>query len=296
MVRVAEGFTPVFGFLTENYIDVGDVLKLAVVNSNITVNSSANVTVTVIDVNNYSKTVDLNTSQSNTSANIYGFTLPKITWRNQINPNLQMYITGMTFTSPPNNQTLPAFTLTLSRNNFTFCSGTVSLTPSPSPLSNLTLTAWNPLINANTNYNLTFTTASPLSSKAWLQVILPYEITTTAYSAQRCVNAVGTNVSASAMCAMSNGTLMVTNLLSSALSRGNTVTVGFAGVRNPGSEKGTSAFQVTTFFDETSFMTDQNTSLVFAATADTIANCIVTRSNDTVGVSAVYTLIYTVKN
>lgn len=249
IAQVSSVFSPTFLFTSTNTIAQDDVLKISILSTNVSLVSSASITIIVTDVNNYTDIVSQNTTQTNLSNSVYGYIIPKITWKGYISTGLSVYISGMSFRAPFNNQTIQAFRLSLFRNGSMYCSGVVSLTPDVSPLTNATVTADNPLVNGNTQYSVTFTTSSPLSSKGWLQIVLPYEIATTTYSAQRCVNAIGSNVSTSAMCAMSNGTLTVTNLFTGSISASSQITVKFTGVTNPGSAKPSSTFKITSFYD-----------------------------------------------
>lgn len=88
----------------------------------------------------------------------------------------------------------------------------------------------------------------------------------------------------------------MTSIFLGIVSEKTTISIKFDGVTNPGSSRPSSSFSITTFFDETTYMTDQNNLLTFTALADTISSCTVTRSSPIVGVSAVYSFLYTLKN
>lgn len=113
---------------------------------------------------------------------MYGYVLPRMTWRSYINPNLDVYLSGMSFLGPPNTQPLDAFSIALYRGGSIYCTGTVSLTAVANSLQDLSISAVNNLVNANTSYTLTLTTSSPLTSLGWIQVVLPGDIRTSPYS------------------------------------------------------------------------------------------------------------------
>lgn len=103
------------------------------------------------------------------------------------------------------------------------------------------------------------------------------------------------NSTSNAVCSLGNGTLTVLGLFAGAVAANSTVSVRFSGVTNPLSERPTSSFTISTFYTNSTDVTDQGFA-TFTASSDTIVSCTVSRSVDTVGQSSVYTFLYTVKN
>lgn len=293
---VSANFTPVLKFTTTDKIAIGDVLKIAVMNTGVGVGDISILSVKMTDLFGAVSSVQIGMSSAQTdqTQRIYGYVLPRIGNTAPISRGVEMQLSGLTFTSSPTAEQISAFSVALYRNNSMFCTGTSSLTPQPGLLRNISITAINPLVSASTSYNITFTLSSGLTSVGYVQVLLPYGLTTSNYTNQNCSSTIGTN-STNAICSLSNGTVKITNLFTGIVAANTTVSVRFSGVTNPVSERPTSVFTIYTYYTNSTGITDQGTA-VFAATSDTITNCTVTRSVDTVGQASVYTFVYITKN
>lgn len=299
-MTVAAKSAPFLSFTSTDLIATGDVLKVVFLSSLIQPNNFSLATITVNDSSmgmaGITTNVSLSTANTDTSARSYGYVLPKLSSRTSVSNGSLFLLANLFVDGPPNTQTFSAFNLSIYRSGFIFCTGTISMAATANTLLNQNISADNSLVNAQTTYSLNFTTTSPLTSSGKLRVVIPSDIITTGYASKPCSSTLVNNFTGPGNCTLASNILTVTGLFYDTTPANSTVTVRFSGVTNPPTTKPTTGFTVTTYYDATSFKTDESQSLTFTAQADTISSCTVSRNNITVGATSAYTFVYVVKN
>lgn len=174
-----------------------------------------------------------------------------MTFKTYVGVNLSVYVSGGSYQAAVNTKPREGWGVGLERAGYGYALGTVWVTPETSELGGLGVSVDNPLINANTQYTVTFTTSSIVSSLGRVQIELPANIRSSTYSEQKCVSTSGNGISSNALCALSGGILTVTNIFLSFVQAKTIITVKFTGVTNPGSSRPTNSFKITTFYDDT---------------------------------------------
>lgn len=162
---------------------------------------SANL-ITMSLVDTASTNVNLGIESSNSNTTSYSYTLRTFTLnaRNYANANTSVTFGNVVLLAPPSSKPSGFLTISYFRNGAIYSTGSISFTALTSTLTSVSLSADNQLINANTFYTISFTTASPLSSTGWLTVQIPTTVITTAYTGRSCQVSGSTNVSTTATC------------------------------------------------------------------------------------------------
>jgi hypothetical protein len=257
---VAATEAPLLTFFTTDLVATGDILTVTLLSSLIKVSNFSQAILVVNDssqnMTSITSFVSLNSSFTNISSSSYGYVLPRLTSRTSVSVGSAIQIGNLFIVGPPNTQTFSAFNVTLYRNGSIYCTGAVNLTVNPNSLSNITVTADNSLVNANTSYTLSFTTSSALTSQGHLRIIIPPEISAPNSSAKQCVSTIANNYSGNATCTMTSNILIVTGLFYDTTPINSNITLKFNGVINPSSARPTSPFTITTYYDATSNKTD----------------------------------------
>lgn len=92
---------------------------------------------------------------------------------------------------------------------------------------------------------------------------------------------------------MTNGVVLVKPGME--LPRGTIVAISFHGT-NPPSEKPTGPFTAITYYDNSSYVTDCNTTMVYSAQAASLPQVSISLLNHTVGATTTYTFMVTLQS
>lgn len=291
---VATNFTPTFNFSSIDLINVDDLMEVNV-SAGVLVLQNTPLTITTVQAGlSYNSTADINTALSNISNGRLVYTLKRLSNRAILPTNSTVMITGLKFQAPSSIQPLqPFITLGLLRNTSYYCSSTTNLTASPNTPTNISVTSANSTVSINTTYTIKFSLSTAISTQGRVTVRIPVELNPYNLS-QTCGNlTINGILQSSANCSVANNLLTVT--LNASIAANSAMMIGFNGT-NPSSEKPTSTFQITTYFDSSAYSTDYNDTLAFVANASVITSIQLTRINSTVGANTTYTFMYTSLN
>lgn len=229
---VSKSFTPVLVFQSTDVINSNDTMRLTLP-SDITFVSTSLISLRITDTVTASPQLQIDNTNSNTSSNSYLIKPFSLNGRNYSNANVSVTITNAVLMAPPSTKPSGSIVVSLSRNGAIYSTGTISITALTGTMTAVTMAADSQLVNAATSYNISFTTASPLTSTGRITIQIPSTITSSDYAAKSCQVSGSTNVSSSATCQMTSGTLTVTNALAGALPSSSLINIYFDGVTNP---------------------------------------------------------------
>lgn len=293
---VSKNFTPSLVFRSTDVINGNDSIRYTLP-SEMSFVSTSLISMTINDTTTTSPLLAIESSNSNSTSNSYTIKPFSLNGKSYANSNVTVTIMNAVLMAPPSTKPSGNIVVSLYRNGAIYSTGTISITALTGTLTAVSIAADSLLVNAATSYNLSFTTASPLSSTGLITIQMPSTVTTTNYAAKSCQVSGGTNISASAMCQMSSGTLTVTNAFAGTFAAGSLLNVYFNGVTNPESSATTSSFRITTLYDSSnSYAVDYSNTLTFKASADTITSLLVSSASSVVGAASMYTVTYTLKN
>lgn len=293
---VSKNFTPSITFRGTDVVSSNDSIRYSIPSDISFVNTSL-FGMTITDVTSTTATLAIDNTNSNSSSNYYSIKPFTLNGKSYANANATFTLINAILLAPPSTKPSGSIIVSLYRNGAVYSTGTISITALSGALTGLTISADSQLVNAVTSFNISFTTASPLSSTGRFTIQLPSVITAPDSAAKSCQVSGSTNVSSSATCQITSGVVTITNALTGVLPANSLVSVHFSGVTNPESSATTGGFIITTLYDSSNnYAVDTSSSLTFKASADTITSLSVSSSSPVVGATAMYTVTYTLKN
>jgi hypothetical protein len=135
--------------------------------------------------------------------------------------------------APPTSKPSGSIVFSFYRNGAMYSTGTISITALANTMTTLAIVADSQLVNAATSYNVSFTTASPISSTGIITIQIPTSITATDFAAMTCQISGTTNTSTTAICQMASNILTVSNAFTGIFPVSSQFSVYFNGVTNP---------------------------------------------------------------
>jgi hypothetical protein len=294
---VSRSFAPNIMFRSTDIINSNDTIRVTLPSDISFGNASLMMTFNESG-SSFLKSVNYDNSNSNTSSYSYAIGSLAVGGKTYANSNTTVNLTNMLLHAPPTSKPSGNIEVSLYRSSNIYSTGTISITALTNLLTSAAMSAVSTIVNRQTNYTVSFVTASPLTSSGSITIQLPTSITAPDYSAKSCVVSGSTNVSSSGMCSISSRVLTVTGAFTGLVAASSTFAVTFDGVTNPESISPTSVFRINTFYDSTTtgFPVDVSTTLTFTATSDTIVSFTVTPGSFIVNARPVYTIVYTLSN
>jgi hypothetical protein len=295
---VSKSFAPTFSFRASDLISSGDTLRITLPSEISFLNASLTASLNDSGVTT-TRSLIYDSTNSNTTSYFYSISFSLPNSRTYASANSTVTLSNILLFSPPTTKPSGSIVLSLFRNSYIYSTGSVSLTAVTNTLSSVSLTAATYTVNRQTTYNLSFTTASPLSSTGSVTVQLPTTVVATDYTSKSCSIVGSINISSSGSCSMSSRLLTVSSAFTGLVPASSTFSVVFDGVANPESTSPTSVFRINTYYDSSTaptYSVDTSSVVTLTATADTVVSYTVTPASYVVNAPVVYTIVYTLTN